>query len=244
MDFNELEAIEGLRWSWNSWPTSKSEAAALVIPLSIMCTPLAQCSELPILPYDPLICSHCGAVLNPFARVDYQTRIWVCPFCNWRNPFPKSYLGLNENNIPAELFPTYSAVEYHLGKKSMNLNQNPGFGSGSGYGNGLILSGSSPVSRIGSFSRSNSSLSGLDRVGPGYGPGPAFVFVVDLCTAEEELRVLKGELLHVITRLPDNALVGLVVFDSMVMVCDLGYSECFRMVLFQGEREISAEKVQ
>ncbi|KAL3507749.1 hypothetical protein ACH5RR_033131 [Cinchona calisaya] len=242
MDFIELEAIEGLRWSWNSWPTSKSEAAALVIPLSIMSTPLTQFNEqLPLLPYDPLICSQCGAVLNPYARVDYQTRIWVCPFCYGKNPFPKSYLGINENNIPAELFPTYSTVEYQLGKKPMNLAQNSGFGSGPGYGNGLALPGSGSISRMGSFSISNSL---LDRAGPGLGPGPAFVFVVDACTAEEELRVLKSELLHVITRLPENSFVGLVVFDSMVKVYDLGFSECFRVVLFHGEREISSEQTK
>ncbi|XP_027116423.2 protein transport protein SEC23 G [Coffea arabica] len=247
MDFIELEAIEGLRWSWNSWPTTKSEAAALVVPLSILCTPLTQFGDLPVLPYDPLICSKCGAVLNPYARVDYQSRIWYCSFCNGRNPFPKSYLGINENSIPAELFPTYSTVEYHLGKKSMNLGHNPqkpGFGSGPGYGNGLVLSGSSSISRMGSFSSSNSSLAGSDRAGSGFVPGPAFVFVVDVCTAEEELRVLKSELLHVITRLPENALAGLVVFDSLVRVYDLGFSECFRVVLFHGEREISSEQTK
>lgn len=73
--------------------------------------------------------------------------------------------------------------------------------------------------------------------------GPAFVFVVDTCTAEEELGALKNELLLVVEQLPENALVGLVTFDSMVRVHDLGFSECSRVVLFHGEREISSEQV-
>ncbi|KAF3652646.1 putative magnesium transporter MRS2-I-like [Capsicum annuum] len=221
MDFVELEAIEGLRWSWNSWPVSKSESSALIIPLSIMCTPLMKFNELPILPYDPLICIQCGAVLNPYARVDYQSRIWICPFCYRKNPFPKSYLGINENNIPAELFPTYSTVEYHLGKKGLAQNSNS----------------SSLLSKMNSFS-------GLDWAGNGVGGGPAFVFVVDGCTSNEELRVVKNELLHVIAQLPENALVGLVVFDSMVRVYDLGFGECCRVVMFHGERDLSSEQVQ
>ncbi|CAN4091826.1 unnamed protein product [Withania somnifera] len=223
MDFVELEAIEGLRWSWNSWPVSNSEASALIIPLSIMCTPLMHFNELPALPYDPLICTQCNAVLNPYARVDYQTRIWICPFCYRKNPFPKSYLGINENNIPAELFPTYSTVEYHLGKKGLAQNHNS----------------SSNLLKIPSFS---SSSSGLDWAG--YGVGPAFVFVVDGCTVEEELKVVKNEVLHVIAQLPENALVGLVVFDSMVRVYDLGFGECCRVVLFHGERELSSEQTK
>nr|KYP57028.1 Protein transport protein SEC23 [Cajanus cajan] len=111
MDLVELEAVEGLRWTWNSWPAEgKKSSNSLVIPLSIMCTPLAlmQSSDVPLLPYDPLGCSRCGAVLNPYARLDYQSRIWHCPFCSRRNPFPRP---IADTNLPAELFPTYSTVD-------------------------------------------------------------------------------------------------------------------------------------
>lgn len=246
MDFVELEAIEGLRWSWNSWPVSKSESAALVVPLSVICTPLMQFSELPLLSYDPLICSRCHAILNPYARVDYQNRIWACPFCFGKNPFPKSYLGINENNIPAELFPTYSTVEYQLGKKGLNLSRYSSFSSSPTVGSGMVSSrsNSSSIFRMRSNSMSNSSLSGLERVGMVFEPGPAFVFVVDACTSEQELRVVKSDLLHVITQLPENALVGLVVFDSMVRVYDLGFPDCLRVVVFHGARELSSEQTR
>ncbi|KAM3708130.1 hypothetical protein ACB098_02G075700 [Castanea mollissima] len=232
MDFIELEAIEGLRWSWNSWPASKSEATALLVPLSVMCTPLMQSTELPILPYDPLLCSQCGAVLNPYARLDYTSRIWFCPFCYKKNPFPRSYSGIGETNLPAELFPTYSTVEYSFLNPKLNGMSSP---------SSSVSLASMSMSMASSFS-STSSLSGLDSLRKVV--GPAFVFVVDTCTAEEELGALKNELLLVVEQLPENALVGLVTFDSMVRVHDLGFSECSRVVLFHGEREISSEQTQ
>ncbi|XP_059632421.1 protein transport protein SEC23 G [Cornus florida] len=234
MDFVELEAIEGLRWSWSSWPVSKAEASALVIPLSIMCTPLMQVNELPLIPYDPLICNRCGAVLNPYARVDYQSRIWVCPFCYQRNSFPRSYVGIGETNLPAELFPTYSTVEYQLGKKASASSSNFNSNWGNGLSSSSLPSMVSSSSLASSFS--SSSLSGLDS----QAAEPAFVFVVDACSSEEELQALKNELLLVVAQLPEDALVGLVTFDSMVRVHDLGFAECSRVVVLHGERELSS----
>eukprot|EP00268_Persea_americana_P036418 TRINITY_DN3589_c1_g1_i1.p1 TRINITY_DN3589_c1_g1~~TRINITY_DN3589_c1_g1_i1.p1 ORF type:complete len:801 (-),score=119.10 TRINITY_DN3589_c1_g1_i1:489-2891(-) len=247
MDFAELEAVEGLRWPWNSWPSSRSESAALVVPLSVMCTPLIQINDLPLLPYDPLICGRCRAVLNPYARVDYQSAIWICPFCLRKNPFPRSYAGIGENNLPAELFPTYNMVEYVIGHKnpnpnpSTNPNQNPS-SNRSGLGGGLSSSSSSSLLSSSSLSlsssASSSSFSGMEL------SGPAFVFVIDACSAVEELGALKNEILHVIAQLPESALVGLVSFGGMVRVHDLGFSECSRAVVFHGERELSSDQIQ
>lgn len=73
--------------------------------------------------------------------------------------------------------------------------------------------------------------------------GPAFVFVIDACSAVEELGALKNEILHVIAQLPESVLVGLVSFGGMVRVHDLGFSECSRAVVFHGERELSSDQV-
>jgi protein transport protein SEC23 len=43
-----------------------------------------------------------------------QGRIWVCPFCYQRSHFPQHYSGISEQNLPAELYSTYSTVEYSL----------------------------------------------------------------------------------------------------------------------------------
>lgn len=237
MDFVELEAIEGLRWSWNSWPSSKADSAALIIPLSIMCTPLMQQPELPILPYEPVLCSQCGAVLNPYARVQYSSRIWFCPFCHNKNSFPSSYAGIGETNLPAELFPTYSVVEYAPGWKITSGGASTGSSTNLNYTRANGLSSSSLS--LSSMASSSSSLPGLDS----RAIGPAFVFVVDTCSAENELRALKNELLLVVEQLPESALVSLITFDSMVHVHDLGFSECSRVVLFHGERELPSDKV-
>ncbi|XP_010522501.1 PREDICTED: protein transport protein sec23-1 [Tarenaya hassleriana] len=241
MDFLELEAIEGLRWSWNSWPTTKSDCQSLVVPLSIMCTPLMQSSELPVIQYDPLICSRCGAVLNPYARLDFRSRIWGCPFCLHKNSFPRSYAEITETNLPAELFPTYSAVEYAPPRKSASATT-PRASSGASWANGLSA-GFQPSRSL----SSTSSFSSLASTGGGLSSGelgPAFVFVVDACMAEEELRAVKTELLLVVEQLPENSLVALITFDSMVRVYDLGFTECLKVVVFHGERELSSEQIQ
>uniref|UniRef100_A0A0D9VYU2 Protein transport protein SEC23 n=1 Tax=Leersia perrieri TaxID=77586 RepID=A0A0D9VYU2_9ORYZ len=118
MDFAELEAVEGLRWPWHSWPPTPSAAASLVVPTSVICTPLqhpaAPADALPLLPYAPLRCSGggCGAALNPFSRVHHASARWACPFCGaTANPFPRQ---LAPDALPAELFPTHSSVEYAL----------------------------------------------------------------------------------------------------------------------------------
>ncbi|CAN8267693.1 unnamed protein product [Cochlearia groenlandica] len=239
MDFLELEAIEGLRWSWNSWPTTKSDCESLVVPLSIMYTPLMNFSELPTIPYDPLICSRCDAVLNPYARVDYQSRIWSCPFCSHKNPFPRSYSGITETNLPAELFPTYSAVEYSSPPPPPP--RKSGVTPAASWSNGVGMQQSRSMSSTSSLS----SLASNNVCGGGYGEiGPAFVFVVDASMVEEELRALRSELMLVIEQLPENSLVSLITFDSMVRVYDLGFSECSKVVVFHGDRHLPPEKIQ
>lgn len=130
-------------------------------------------------------------------------------------------------------------MEYAPGRKIPSPRANPGgpsLNSKHNWANGLS---STSLASMASFSSSSlSSLGGDLR-----GVGPAFVFVVDACTAEEELRALKNELLLVVEQLPENALVGLITFDSMVRVHDLGFSECSRVVLFHGDRELSSEQV-
>eukprot|EP00294_Goniomonas_avonlea_P013357 CAMPEP_0114556282 /NCGR_PEP_ID=MMETSP0114-20121206/9212_1 /TAXON_ID=31324 /ORGANISM="Goniomonas sp, Strain m" /LENGTH=677 /DNA_ID=CAMNT_0001741489 /DNA_START=307 /DNA_END=2340 /DNA_ORIENTATION=+ len=40
--------------------------------------------------------------------------MWVCPFCLQRNHFPHHYADISENNLPAELIPQYTTIEYQL----------------------------------------------------------------------------------------------------------------------------------
>ena len=115
MDFHEVEATDGVRFSWNVWPVSRLEATRMVVPLGCLYTPLKPIAELPLLPYEPVVCKGtCPSILNPFCRIDFKAKIWVCPFCFQRNHFPPHYSEVNENNLPAELIPNYSTIEYAL----------------------------------------------------------------------------------------------------------------------------------
>jgi protein transport protein SEC23 len=48
--------------------------------------------------------------------VDYINKIWVCPLCQTVNKFPVNYMGISEQNRPAELYLQCSTVEYCLTK--------------------------------------------------------------------------------------------------------------------------------
>uniref|UniRef100_A0A8C5HFP8 Protein transport protein SEC23 n=1 Tax=Gouania willdenowi TaxID=441366 RepID=A0A8C5HFP8_GOUWI len=108
------EDRDGVRFSWNLWPSSRLEATRLVVPVSCLFTPLKERPDLPPVQYEPVLCSraNCKAVLNPLCQVDFRAKIWACNFCFQRNPFPPSYAGISEANQPAELMPQFSTIEY------------------------------------------------------------------------------------------------------------------------------------
>uniref|UniRef100_A0A7N6AMN0 Protein transport protein SEC23 n=1 Tax=Anabas testudineus TaxID=64144 RepID=A0A7N6AMN0_ANATE len=82
------EDRDGVRFSWNLWPSSRLEATRLVVPVSCLFTPLKERPDLPPVQYEPVLCSraNCKAVLNPLCQVDFRAKIWACNFCFQRNP--------------------------------------------------------------------------------------------------------------------------------------------------------------
>jgi protein transport protein SEC23 len=98
----------------NVWPSSRIDATRVVVPFGSMVTPIKTIPGMPLLPYEPVGCKSCRAVLNPYCRVDFVGKIWICPFCLQRNQFPRNYADINETNLPAELFPQYTTVEYQV----------------------------------------------------------------------------------------------------------------------------------
>ncbi|XP_042065137.1 protein transport protein SEC23-like isoform X1 [Salvia splendens] len=121
----EPEGIEGVRMTWLNWPRSKVEASKCVIPIATSIQPIRPHVDLQILPYAPLRCKTCSAVLNPFCRVDFTAMIWICPFCFQRNHFPQHYNSISQTNLPAELYPNFPSVEYLIPnyQNSQNFNQ-------------------------------------------------------------------------------------------------------------------------
>lgn len=119
-DFMSAEERDGARFSWNLWPSSRIEATRIVVPVGCVLTPLKNRDPqhtIAAVQYDPIRCKNpnCGAILNPWCQVDFHSKLWTCPFCLTRNHFPPHYAELlSETNLPAELIPQYTTLEYEL----------------------------------------------------------------------------------------------------------------------------------
>ncbi|KAK6120763.1 hypothetical protein DH2020_045491 [Rehmannia glutinosa] len=114
-EFLDLESQDSVRMPWNVLPGTKADAANCAIPISAVYTPLKPLpASTPLLPYSPLRCRNCRSVINPFSIVDFSSvnKIWICSFCLQRNHFPPHYQSISEQNLPAELFPQYTTIEY------------------------------------------------------------------------------------------------------------------------------------
>eukprot|EP00211_Chloroparvula_japonica_P003748 CAMPEP_0119129606 /NCGR_PEP_ID=MMETSP1310-20130426/7282_1 /TAXON_ID=464262 /ORGANISM="Genus nov. species nov., Strain RCC2339" /LENGTH=774 /DNA_ID=CAMNT_0007120039 /DNA_START=261 /DNA_END=2588 /DNA_ORIENTATION=+ len=115
-DVFDVEDRDGVRLSWNVWPTTTQHESKMVVPMAVVYTPLKKTPQPPpLLQYDPVYCrGPCKTILNPFCSVDIPGRLWVCPFCYQRNQFPPRYGNLQ--NQPPELVPQFTTVEYRLSK--------------------------------------------------------------------------------------------------------------------------------
>jgi protein transport protein SEC23 len=112
-----------------------------------------------------------------------------------RNHFPPHYAeNISEVNLPAELIPQYTTVEYELQSQSCGA--------------------------------------------------PVFLFVVDTCVDEEELNQLRDSLQQTLNLLPEDSLVGLITYGTLVQVHELGFADCPKSYVFQGTKEYSPQKVQ
>ncbi|KAI1730116.1 sec23/Sec24 trunk domain-containing protein [Ditylenchus destructor] len=191
---------DGVQMTWNVLPHSRVDAQKLVLPVATFFTPLkerpADQPPQPTLEYDPVLCQKqtCKAVLNPLCAVDYRAKIWQCPFCNQRNPFPPHYAAIAEDNRPPELHPLFTTIEYTL-KKATTL-------------------------------------------------PPIFLFIVDTCVSEDELKALKESLQKAISYLPAEALVGLITFGRMVEIHELNVKGIARSFVFKGTKEVTQKQIR
>jgi protein transport protein SEC23 len=118
MDFETNEDINGVRLAWNVFPNTRAEANRLVVPLGALYTPLKEIPDLRVANYDPVCCSqpNCRSVLNPYSSLDVRSRIWMCPFCGYRNQLPNHYANVTPENLPLELQPGSTSIEYVLNR--------------------------------------------------------------------------------------------------------------------------------
>nr|CDS31096.2 protein transport protein Sec23A [Hymenolepis microstoma] len=112
----QTEANDGIRFSWNTWPASRVDAGQLVVPISCLYTPMKERENLPPITYDPVVCTRCRCILNPFCQIDIRSKSWSCCLCSSRNTFPPQYDGMSEQNLPAELMPQFTTIEYTITK--------------------------------------------------------------------------------------------------------------------------------
>jgi protein transport protein SEC23 len=93
------EDRDGVRFTWNVWPSSRVEATKLVVPLAVLYQPFKERADLPPIMYEPVLCTRttCRAILNPMCQVDYRAKLWVCNFCFQRNPVSESEISMMWN---------------------------------------------------------------------------------------------------------------------------------------------------
>ncbi|GAA6049661.1 hypothetical protein JCM3770_005058 [Rhodotorula araucariae] len=193
-DFEDVEDRDGVRLSWNVWAGSRIEATRTVVPIGALYTPLKERPDLPPVLYEPVTCkAPCRAILNPYCQIDVRGKLWICPFCLQRNAFPPHYKDISSSNLPAELIPKYTTIEYTLARPA----QIP----------------------------------------------PIFLFVVDTCLEDDDLKALKDSIIVSLSLLPPHALVGLITYGTMTQVHELGYSECPKSFVFRGTKEYTTKSI-
>lgn len=109
-----------MRFSWNVIPSTAKDAQRSVIPVASMYKPLNNKPDLNSLAYEPILCKNrtCRAILNPYCLLDLGAKVWTCRLCLHRNGLPTSYMTATPDNLPPELQPTNTTVEYVLSKQA------------------------------------------------------------------------------------------------------------------------------
>jgi len=73
---------------------------------------------------------------------------------------------------------------------------------------------------------------------------PVYLFVVDTALIDEELEAVKQSLIVTMNLIPEDHLVGLITFGTVVQIYDLSYTQCVKSYVFRGDKEIPVGKVQ
>lgn len=113
-DIEAAEEQDGIRFTLNVFPSTSHEAKDCVIPLASLYKPILCRPGLVVAPYEPIVCSNalCRAILNPHCFLDYATKMWTCRLCLNRSPLPPGYISSGAENLPVEVLPENSTIEY------------------------------------------------------------------------------------------------------------------------------------
>lgn len=119
--FLQVEDNDGIRFSWNLWPSTTAEGKQLVVPISCLYSPLKQSPDMPLVNFDPVQCPKCHALLNPYCELNPDSKYWTCIFCLNVASLPKHYSGITANELPAEIHPQSTTIEYALSSGASGL---------------------------------------------------------------------------------------------------------------------------
>ncbi len=72
---------------------------------------------------------------------------------------------------------------------------------------------------------------------------PIFLFLIDLCIAEEEVDALRSCVMQNLMLIPENSLVGLITFGRNVNIYEMTFDECPKSYLFNGTREYKSTDI-
>lgn len=175
-----IEDIDGIRLTWNIWPTTLSKNE--VVPIACLYNIHQACLSLP---YEPVPCQGCQSILCQQSIVDYGSKSWSCTFCNRRNALPQHMRDFSAQNIPSELRDENSTVEY-------------------------VLSKTTPFS-------------------------PVFFIIIDICTYDQERHeLMKAGVRRTLELLPDESLVGIMLFGSNIELISFADEEMKSIYQFSG----------
>lgn len=178
---NAIEKIDGVRLTWNIWPTTPSKNE--LIPIACLYNVHQPC---PSIMSEPILCSGCQSILCQQSIVDFGSKTWTCVFCTYKNIFPPHLRDISPTNLIPEIKDENTTVEYVLSKTD-------------------------------NFP-------------------PIFFLLVDVCTYNEERHAfMKSGLLHTLSKIPDDAMVGLILFGSNISLISFAEEEIKTIYQFSGK---------
>ena len=111
--YHQIEANDGVRMTWNVLPNCKQANSKLVVPMCVLYTPLNDREFIDYGLYQPIRCTNCSAVLNPFTQIE-QNGSFSCLFCLYKNMIPQQILmNLQGASLP-ESHPNFTTNEFVL----------------------------------------------------------------------------------------------------------------------------------
>ena len=73
---------------------------------------------------------------------------------------------------------------------------------------------------------------------------PVFLFVLDMCTREDELQTAKEYIIKALSLLPKDTMVGLVTFGQNIHVHVIGHTECAKCYVLRGSKDYTPDQIK